>query len=59
MHIRVAALQEYVNTCSIRRILILDHLGLYTILPSPKVYGVWHTKGGGRLGGVHSAMVVQ
>ena len=24
----------------------VGHLGLYTILPSPIVYGVWHTKGG-------------
>jgi len=26
-------------------------LGLYTILPSPILYGVWHIQGGGRRGG--------
>ena len=26
-------------------------LDLYTILPSPILYGVWHTKGGGSVGG--------
>jgi len=23
-----------------------NHLGVYTILPSPIVYGIWHTQGG-------------
>ena len=36
-----------------------SRLDLYTILPSPMVYGVWHTKGGGRWGSVYCAMVVQ
>jgi len=34
-------------------------LGLYTILPSPKWYGVWHIKEGSVRGGVYHAMVVQ
>ena len=33
-------------------------IGLYTILPSPIVYGVWHTKGRS-VGGVYYAIVVQ
>jgi len=39
--------------------LILFWIGLYTILASPIVYGVWHTKEGGSVGGVYCAMVVQ
>jgi len=33
-------------------------VGLYTILPSPILYGVWHTKKGS-VGGVYCSMVVQ
>jgi len=39
-----------------------DELGLYTILPSPISYGVWHTKGGavrGRILRNSGAIVLQ
>ena len=32
--------------------------GLYTTLPLPILYGVWHTQGGSEGGGVYCAMVV-
>jgi len=35
-----------------------SYVGLYTILPSPILYGVWHTKGGS-VGGVYCEMGVQ
>jgi len=34
-------------------------VGLYTMMPSPIVYGVCHAKGGSVGGGVYCAMVVQ
>jgi len=46
------------HTTTRKRISCKGQLGLYTILPSPTVYGVWHTKGRS-VGGVYYAMAMQ
>jgi len=48
----MAVPQEYVDTHSTRR---LVQFGLYTILPSPILHGLWHKGGGGGGGGAYLA----
>ena len=45
---RVASLDDFVfsTDVSIAETISESQVGLYTILPSSILYGVWHTKGG-------------
>jgi len=53
-----SALEHSTLALNTRRLSTSPRVGLYTILPPPILYGVWHEKGGS-VGGVYCAMGVR